>query len=69
MSDIVMMPTRRCKRCGRLLFSREALMKGYGCQCAKHVKKEELVPQIIDEEQMSLMDYLSENEVRDDEKN
>ena len=30
MSEIVMMPTRRCKRCGQLLFSKDALEKGYG---------------------------------------
>jgi hypothetical protein len=24
---------RKCKRCGRLLTSSEAIEKGYGCQC------------------------------------
>lgn len=56
MDEITMMPTRRCKRCGRLLFSKEALEKGYGCQCAKHVRQEELERQPIDG-QMNLMDF------------
>ena len=58
MDEITMMPTRRCKRCGRLLFSKEALEKGYGCQCAKHVRQEELARQPIDGQQ-SLMDFLT----------
>ena len=66
-SEIVMMPTRRCKRCGRLLLSKEALEKGYGCQCAKHVRQEELDRQPI-EGQMSLMDFLTESEEANDER-
>ncbi len=42
MDEITMMPTRRCKRCGRLLFSSDALRTGYGCQCAKKAKKEDM---------------------------
>lgn len=61
MSEIVMMPTRRCKRCGRLLFSKDALKKGYGCLCAKHVRQDELDQQPI-EGQMSLLDFSTENE-------
>ncbi len=55
--EITMTPTRRCRRCGRLLFSREALENGYGCQCAKHVRQEELARKPIDG-QISLMDFL-----------
>lgn len=67
MEGIIMMPTRRCKRCGRLLFSKEALEKGYGCQCAKHVRQEELARKPIDG-QLSLLDFLNiESEERDDE--
>lgn len=32
---------RRCKRCGRLLTSKEAVERGYGCQCATRARKEE----------------------------
>ena len=42
MDEIFSVPARKCKRCGRLLFSADALKSGYGCQCAKKAKKEEL---------------------------
>ena len=32
--EIFTIRARRCKRCGRLLTSAEAVEKGYGCQCA-----------------------------------
>ena len=32
---------RRCLRCGRLLTSKEAVERGYGCQCAAQAKKAE----------------------------
>lgn len=32
---------RRCLRCGRLLTSKEAVERGYGCQCAAKTKKAE----------------------------
>lgn len=67
MSEIVMMPTRRCKRCGRLLFSKDALKKGYGCLCAKHVRQDELNQQPI-EGQMNLLDFSTESEESADER-
>ena len=42
MDEIFSIPVRRCKRCGRLLFSSNALKTGYGCQCARKAKNEEL---------------------------
>lgn len=30
---------RRCLRCGRLLTSKEAVERGYGCQCAAKARK------------------------------
>lgn len=42
MSDeIFMIRARRCRRCGRLLTSEEAVQKGYGCQCAAKARAEE----------------------------
>lgn len=34
-SGIFTIQVRKCKRCGRLLTSREAVEKGYGCQCMR----------------------------------
>lgn len=65
---IVMMPTRRCKRCGRILFSKEALETGYGCQCAKHVRKEELEKEPYPG-QINLLDFLTESEDKGDGEN
>lgn len=40
-NEIFTIRARRCKRCGRLLTSAEAVEKGYGCQCAAKAKAEE----------------------------
>lgn len=40
-NEIFTIRARRCKRCGRLLTSAEAVEKGYGCQCAVKAKAEE----------------------------
>lgn len=32
--EVFTIQARRCKRCGRLLTSQEAVERGYGCQCA-----------------------------------
>ena len=37
--EIFTIQARRCKRCGRLLTSQEAVERGYGCQCAMKAKK------------------------------
>jgi DNA-directed RNA polymerase subunit RPC12/RpoP len=39
--EVFTIRARRCKRCGRLLTSKEAVEKGYGCQCAEKVLAEE----------------------------
>lgn len=31
--EVFMVRARRCKRCGRLLTSRQAVADGYGCAC------------------------------------
>ena len=38
---VFMIQARRCKRCGRLLTSKEAVDRGYGCQCAEKARREE----------------------------
>lgn len=40
-NEIFTIRARRCKRCGRLLTSAEAVEKGYGCQCAAKARSEE----------------------------
>lgn len=44
---IFIIKARRCLRCGRLLTSEQALKTGFGCDCARKVKKEELERQPI----------------------
>lgn len=44
---IIMIQARHCKRCGRLLTSKEAVERGYGCQCAEKARKEEMEKQPI----------------------
>lgn len=39
-NEIFTIRARRCKRCGRLLTSAEAVEKGYGCQCAAKARAE-----------------------------
>lgn len=40
-NGIFTIQVRKCKRCGRLLTSREAVEKGYGCQCMRKQIEEE----------------------------
>ena len=61
MSEIFTIQARHCKRCGRLLVSKEGIEKGYGCQCRKKTRLEELEKQPIDG-QMNLFSYMSERE-------
>lgn len=58
---IFMIQARRCKRCGRLLTNKEAVEKGYGCQCAKKVQIEEQEREPIPG-QWSIFDILDEEE-------
>ena len=51
-----MLKVRRCKRCGRLLMSKEAVERGYGCQCAQKARREEEEKQPIPG-QMNLSDF------------
>lgn len=52
---------RRCKRCGRLLTSKEAVERGYGCQCAEKARKEEADKQPLPG-QWNIFDYISDKE-------
>ena len=56
MSEIFMIQARRCKRCGRLLVNQESVEQGYGCQCIKITKQEEIDKQPING-QMELFDF------------
>lgn len=58
--EIFTIRARRCKRCGRLLTSAEAVAKGYGCQCAAKAKVEERERMPLPG-QMSLMDFIKED--------
>lgn len=58
--EIFTIRARRCKRCGRLLTSAEAVAKGYGCQCAAKAKAEERERMPLPG-QMSLMDFIKED--------
>ncbi len=65
---------RKCKRCGRLLFSREALERGYGCLCERKARADGTFGKETQDEnlpgQMSLLDYFNtESEETTDGKN
>lgn len=64
---IILIQARRCKRCGRLLTSKEAVERGYGCQCAEKARKEEQEKQPIPG-QRSIFDFLSEEDDENDER-
>ena len=57
--DIFMIEARRCKRCGRLFTSKEAVERGYGCQCAEKARREKREKQPIPG-QRSIFDYLTD---------
>lgn len=52
---------RRCKRCGRILTSAEAVERGYGCRCAANARAEEEAREPIPG-QINIMDLLKEME-------
>lgn len=55
--ETFMLKVRRCKRCGRLLTSAEAVERGYGCRCAQKTRMEEEEKQPIPG-QMNLSEFL-----------
>lgn len=59
--EIFTIRARRCKRCGRLLTSAEAVEKGMGCQCAAKAKAEEITQQPLPG-QMTVFDLMKELE-------
>jgi len=61
MSEIFTIRARRCKRCGRLLVSDEAIERGYGCQCAKKAWQEEIEKQPMPG-QIELFDFMNQTE-------
>jgi hypothetical protein len=58
-NEIFTIRARRCKICGRLLTSQEAVERGYGCQCAIKAKKAEEEAKPIPG-QMNIKDFLGE---------
>lgn len=58
--EVFTIEARKCKRCGRLLTSPEAIMKGYGCSCEmkamREAKESEPIPG-----QMDIFDYLGKD--------
>lgn len=62
--EVFTIQIRRCKRCGRLLTSKEAVERGYGCQCLRKEKEEARAKEPIPG-QMNLPDGFGE-EAQDD---
>lgn len=60
-NDIFTIQARKCLRCGRLLTSKAAVEKGYGCQCFKKNRTEEIEKQPLPG-QMDLSEFLREEE-------
>lgn len=58
---IFMIEARRCKRCGRLLTSKEAVERGYGCQCALKARREAAEQEPIPG-QTTIFDFIQEEE-------
>jgi len=65
---IFMRPTRRCRKCGRLLWSEKALKTGYGCVCERKANRAERKPnegtQEEAEGQMSFEDLFKTDSIR-----
>ncbi len=59
-NEIFTIRARRCKRCGRLLTSADAVARGYGCQCAAKVKAEEMERMPLFG-QMNIMDFIKQD--------
>lgn len=59
--EVFTIQARRCKRCGRLLTSQEAVERGYGCQCAMKAKREEEAQKPMPGQQ-TIFDYLEDAE-------
>lgn len=55
-NEIFTIPVRKCKRCGRLLTSKEAVEEGYGHICKMKTHAEEEAKKPIDG-QINLMDF------------
>ena len=56
---VFMIKARRCKRCGRLLTSPQAVDLGYGCQCAAKAREEKREREPLPG-QMSILDYFKQ---------
>ena len=55
--EVFTIEARKCKRCGRLLTSHEAIMKGMGCRCQEKAQREARAYEPIPG-QMDIYDYL-----------
>ncbi|MCD7903364.1 MAG: hypothetical protein LUF91_06330 [Oscillospiraceae bacterium] len=56
--EIFIIQARRCKRCGGLLTSAEALKDGYGHVCRMKTREEELQKKAPDPNQINLFESL-----------
>lgn len=59
--EVFLIEARICKRCGRLLTSKEAVELGYGCLCAIKARKEAAEKQPIPG-QLSIFDFAEDKE-------
>lgn len=59
-NEVFTISARRCKRCGRLLTSKEAVELGYGCQCLRKEKEEAEAKEPIPGQMNLLEDFLQE---------
>jgi len=59
--EIFTIKARRCKRCGGLLTSKQAVEDGYGHVCKIKIVKEEEARK-LDEMQVNIFDILQKNE-------
>lgn len=62
--EIFTVRARRCKRCGRLLTSKEAVERGYGCQCAAKARQEEIERKPLPG-QMNIFDFFSNDDMEE----
>lgn len=62
--EIFTVRARRCKRCGRLLTSKEAVERGYGCQCAAKARQEEIERQPLPG-QINIFDFFNNDDMEE----
>ena len=56
-NEIFYKKARKCKACGRILFSSKSIEAGYGCYCEKKIQKKKEEQKPIDG-QINIFDWL-----------